>query len=158
MTVFGFERGGLAQAARFERAVEELASLARARGAGADVRVRQQVAQALVALLHLTHEDLDRRARDLLRHRTGLLGEAVGWHGGVGEAEPHGLDAVDRLADESKGLVLVTGPAGSGRTTNNHHPVAGAKYMPDGRLLSVVEPVAGARPLRVAQRPAPPPP
>ncbi len=48
MTVFGFERGGLAQAARFERAVEQLASLARERGAGADVRVRQQVAQAQI--------------------------------------------------------------------------------------------------------------
>jgi alkylation response protein AidB-like acyl-CoA dehydrogenase len=48
MTVFGFERGGLAQAARFERAVAELAELARARGAGADVRVRQQVAQAQI--------------------------------------------------------------------------------------------------------------
>jgi alkylation response protein AidB-like acyl-CoA dehydrogenase len=48
MTVFGFERGGLAQAARFERAVAELAALAREHGAGADVRVRQQVAQALI--------------------------------------------------------------------------------------------------------------
>ena len=48
MTVFGFERGGLAQAARFERAVEQLANLARERGAGADVRVRQQVAQAQI--------------------------------------------------------------------------------------------------------------
>ena len=48
MTVFGFERGGLAQAARFERAVQELATLARERGASADVRVRQQVAQAQI--------------------------------------------------------------------------------------------------------------
>jgi alkylation response protein AidB-like acyl-CoA dehydrogenase len=48
MTVFGFERGGLGQAARFERAVEELATLARERGAGSDVRVRQQVAQAQI--------------------------------------------------------------------------------------------------------------
>jgi alkylation response protein AidB-like acyl-CoA dehydrogenase len=48
MTVFGFERGGLAQAARFERAVAQLAELARERGAGADVRVRQQVAQAQI--------------------------------------------------------------------------------------------------------------
>lgn len=48
MTVFGFERGGLAQAARFERAVEQLANLARERGVGADVRVRQQVAQAQI--------------------------------------------------------------------------------------------------------------
>jgi alkylation response protein AidB-like acyl-CoA dehydrogenase len=48
MTVFGFERGGLAQAARFERAVAQLATLARDRGAGADVRVRQRVAQAQI--------------------------------------------------------------------------------------------------------------
>src|SRR6266699_748371 len=48
MTVFGFERGGLAQAARFERAVIELASLARDRGAGGDVTVRQKVAQAQI--------------------------------------------------------------------------------------------------------------
>jgi alkylation response protein AidB-like acyl-CoA dehydrogenase len=48
MTVFGFERGGLAQAARFERAVLELATLARDRGAGGDARVRQQVAQAQI--------------------------------------------------------------------------------------------------------------
>jgi alkylation response protein AidB-like acyl-CoA dehydrogenase len=48
MTVFGFERGGLAQAARFERAVGQLATLARDRGAGADVTVRQKVAQAQI--------------------------------------------------------------------------------------------------------------
>jgi alkylation response protein AidB-like acyl-CoA dehydrogenase len=48
MTVFGFERGGLAQAARFERAVQQLAGLARARGAGADPAVRQKVAQAQI--------------------------------------------------------------------------------------------------------------
>jgi alkylation response protein AidB-like acyl-CoA dehydrogenase len=48
MTVFGFERGGLAQAARFERAVAQLAELARERGSGADVLVRQQVAQAQI--------------------------------------------------------------------------------------------------------------
>jgi alkylation response protein AidB-like acyl-CoA dehydrogenase len=48
MTVFGFERGGLAQAARFERAVQELAGLARQRGVGADVRMRQKVAQAQI--------------------------------------------------------------------------------------------------------------
>src|SRR3984893_4999833 len=48
MTVFGFERGGLAQAARFERAVAQLATLARDRGAGADVTVRQKVAQAQI--------------------------------------------------------------------------------------------------------------
>jgi alkylation response protein AidB-like acyl-CoA dehydrogenase len=48
MTVFGFERGGLAQAARFERAVQELAGLARDRGTGSDVNVRQKVAQAQI--------------------------------------------------------------------------------------------------------------
>jgi alkylation response protein AidB-like acyl-CoA dehydrogenase len=48
MTVFGFERGGLAQAARFERAVAELASLARGRGAGSDATTRQKIAQAQI--------------------------------------------------------------------------------------------------------------
>src|SRR5467141_151999 len=48
MTVFGFERGGLAQAARFERAVAELAGLARDRGAGSDATLRQKVAQAQI--------------------------------------------------------------------------------------------------------------
>ena len=48
MTVFGFERGGLAQAARFERAVAQLATLARSRGAGSDMTVRQKVAQAQI--------------------------------------------------------------------------------------------------------------
>ena len=46
MATFGFERGGLANASRFERAVTALADLARARGAGSDPLVRQQVAQA----------------------------------------------------------------------------------------------------------------
>jgi alkylation response protein AidB-like acyl-CoA dehydrogenase len=48
MTVFGFERGGLAQAARFERAVAQLAQLARERGAGSDPSTRQKVAQAQI--------------------------------------------------------------------------------------------------------------
>ena len=48
MTVFGFERGGLAQAARFERAVAELAGLARERGAGSDPTTRQKIAQAQI--------------------------------------------------------------------------------------------------------------
>jgi alkylation response protein AidB-like acyl-CoA dehydrogenase len=48
MTVFGFERGGLAQAARFEQAVAQLATLARNRGTGSDVLVRQKVAQAQI--------------------------------------------------------------------------------------------------------------
>ena len=48
MTVFGFERGGLAQAARFERVVGELANLARNQGRGSDAGVRQRVAQAQI--------------------------------------------------------------------------------------------------------------
>ena len=48
MTVFGFERGGLAQAARFEQAVNELAALARERGAGTDANTRQKIAQARI--------------------------------------------------------------------------------------------------------------
>jgi alkylation response protein AidB-like acyl-CoA dehydrogenase len=48
MAVFGFERGGLAQAARFERAVSELAALARNHGAGSDAATRQRVAQAQI--------------------------------------------------------------------------------------------------------------
>ena len=48
MTVFGFERGGLAQAARFEQAVAELANLARERGMGGDPTTRQKVAQAQI--------------------------------------------------------------------------------------------------------------
>jgi len=48
MAVFGFERGGLAQAARFERAVRELAALAREHGAGDDANTRQRVAQAQI--------------------------------------------------------------------------------------------------------------
>jgi len=46
MAVFGFERGGLAQAARFEQAVAQLATLARDRGTGSDATVRQKIAQA----------------------------------------------------------------------------------------------------------------
>ena len=48
MAVFGFERGGLAQAARFERAVGELAALARNHGAGSNAATRQRVAQAQI--------------------------------------------------------------------------------------------------------------
>jgi alkylation response protein AidB-like acyl-CoA dehydrogenase len=48
MTVFGFERGGLAQAARFERAVDDLAALARDRGSGGDPATRQKIAQARI--------------------------------------------------------------------------------------------------------------
>jgi alkylation response protein AidB-like acyl-CoA dehydrogenase len=48
MATFGFERNGLANASRFERTVEALASLARSRNAGGDETVRQRVAQARI--------------------------------------------------------------------------------------------------------------
>ncbi len=48
MATFGFERGGLANAYRFERAVQELASLTRNHRAGSDDTVRQRVAQAAI--------------------------------------------------------------------------------------------------------------
>ncbi len=48
MATFGFERGGLANASRFERAVKSLAQLARQQGAGADDVRRQQVAQSFI--------------------------------------------------------------------------------------------------------------
>jgi len=48
MTTFGFERGGLANASRFESAVNSLAALARNLGQGSDPRVRQRVAQAKI--------------------------------------------------------------------------------------------------------------
>jgi alkylation response protein AidB-like acyl-CoA dehydrogenase len=48
MATFGFERGGLANAYRFERAVQELANLTRQQGAGSDDTVRQRVAQAAI--------------------------------------------------------------------------------------------------------------
>ena len=48
MATFGFERNGLANASRFERAVESLADLTRRQGAGADDTVRQRVAQARI--------------------------------------------------------------------------------------------------------------
>jgi alkylation response protein AidB-like acyl-CoA dehydrogenase len=48
MSTFGFERSGLANAPRFERAVEALADLARRQGLGGDPLVRQRVAQARI--------------------------------------------------------------------------------------------------------------
>ncbi len=48
MATFGFERGGLANAYRFERAVQELANLTRDHRAGSDDTVRQRVAQAAI--------------------------------------------------------------------------------------------------------------
>src|SRR5438093_4195719 len=48
MTVCGFERGCVAEAARFERGVAELAALARERGAGSDAATRQRIAQAQI--------------------------------------------------------------------------------------------------------------
>jgi alkylation response protein AidB-like acyl-CoA dehydrogenase len=48
MATFGFERGGLANASRFERAVDALTDLSRRQGAGSDETVRQRVAQAKI--------------------------------------------------------------------------------------------------------------
>jgi alkylation response protein AidB-like acyl-CoA dehydrogenase len=48
MTTFGFERGGLANASRFESAVNSLAGLVRELGQGSDPIVRQRVAQAKI--------------------------------------------------------------------------------------------------------------
>jgi alkylation response protein AidB-like acyl-CoA dehydrogenase len=48
MATFGFERNGLANASRFERAVDALGELVRQRGAGSDETVRQRVAQAWI--------------------------------------------------------------------------------------------------------------
>jgi alkylation response protein AidB-like acyl-CoA dehydrogenase len=48
MATFGFERNGLANATRFERAVAALAELTRREGAGSDDTVRQRVAQARI--------------------------------------------------------------------------------------------------------------
>ena len=48
MATFGFERGGLANAYRFQRAIDELANLTRRQCAGADDTVRQRVAQAAI--------------------------------------------------------------------------------------------------------------
>ncbi len=48
MATFGFERGGLANASRFERVVSALAGLTRKQGAGSDPTVRQRVAQSYI--------------------------------------------------------------------------------------------------------------
>jgi len=48
MTTFGFERGGLANASRFESAINSLSNLVRDVGAGSDPKVRQKVAQAKI--------------------------------------------------------------------------------------------------------------
>jgi alkylation response protein AidB-like acyl-CoA dehydrogenase len=48
MATFGFERNGLANASRFERAVDSLADLTRRQGVGGDDTVRQRVAQARI--------------------------------------------------------------------------------------------------------------
>ncbi len=48
MATFGFERGGLANAYRFQKAVAGLADLARQTGQAADELVRQRVAQAWI--------------------------------------------------------------------------------------------------------------
>ena len=111
MAVFGFERGGLAQAAQFERAVGELATLARNHGAGADVTIRQRVAQAqieahvfkLIGLRNLTRaqhghppgpeasltklywSEMDKRLKDL----------AVGLQGAYGALAPESPYALE---------------------------------------------------------------
>ena len=46
----------------------------------------------------------------------------------------------------------------SGDTADYHHPVAGAEHVAHGRLLSVVEPITRAWPVRVPQRPESPAP
>jgi len=48
MTTFGFERGGLANASRFEGVANALTNLARDLGQGSDPKVRQRVAQAKI--------------------------------------------------------------------------------------------------------------
>jgi alkylation response protein AidB-like acyl-CoA dehydrogenase len=48
MATFGFERGGLANASRFESTVDALTELARRQGVGSDEAVRQRVAQAKI--------------------------------------------------------------------------------------------------------------
>lgn len=48
MATFGFERGGLANASRFERVAAALANLARKQGAGGDPTIRQRVAQSWI--------------------------------------------------------------------------------------------------------------
>jgi alkylation response protein AidB-like acyl-CoA dehydrogenase len=48
MATFGFERGGLANASRFESAVDALSELARRQGASSNQAVRQRVAQAKI--------------------------------------------------------------------------------------------------------------
>jgi alkylation response protein AidB-like acyl-CoA dehydrogenase len=48
MTTFGFERGGLGSAARFERVVDALTELARGTGTSGDPVARQKVAQAKI--------------------------------------------------------------------------------------------------------------
>src|SRR5258708_4757800 len=48
MATFGFERGGLANATRFQRVGAALADLARKQGAGSDPVVRQRVAQSYI--------------------------------------------------------------------------------------------------------------
>src|SRR5438445_5443422 len=111
MAVFGFERGGLAQAARFERAVGELAALARNHGAGSDATTRQRVAQAqidahvfkVVGLRNLTRaehghppgaeasltklywSEMDKRMQEL----------AVGLHGAYGALAPESPFALE---------------------------------------------------------------
>jgi alkylation response protein AidB-like acyl-CoA dehydrogenase len=63
MVTFGFERGGLANAYRFERAVDALAELARGAGQSEDPVVRQKVAQAKIEALTFKMNGLRARTR-----------------------------------------------------------------------------------------------
>ncbi len=67
MATFGFERGGLAHSARFERVVGALANLARKQGAGGDPLVRQRVAQSHIE----AHVFKTTSLRDLTRAQQG---------------------------------------------------------------------------------------
>ena len=68
MVTFGFERGGLANAYRFEKAVESLNELVRQTGHGADPLARQRVAQAKIEALTFKMNGL----RELTRAQAGM--------------------------------------------------------------------------------------
>ena len=74
---------------------------------------------------------------------------------------PAGLDGLGqgdhrppRLGQSLADLLFERGFPRSGDAADNHHPVTGAEYMADGRLLPIVEPFPRAWPLRIAERPA----
>jgi len=108
MSVFGFERAGLAQAARFERATQELVHLVQQLGAGGSPIVRQKVAQAHIetqvfrllglrdltvgmqgnppgpsaSLTKLFWSEMDKRLQEIAI-------EAEGMYGALAPASPH---------------------------------------------------------------------